>query len=245
MVNRRFNKKFRRALGAALGALSVASISNIETIGAAFTETSLAGDLQIGDLFKMSKDDKKRIVDAIENDLMTQIKRYDWKSGILEHKNLGGLNLLDVTLSYPIKYEGFGNWNYAWNVTIKWGARPSVRITIIKSQDGLDGGADYLIIPAVNDNEWKNRDEYNKYIRTHDVPWIGNWIHEGKNRPLAHAPYMQRFGFGLPPVVDVLQPSFLWRLLYVVAKRGFDANDDPFPDPAGATDATCLTRWDA
>ena len=249
MVNKRFNRKFRRALGAALGALAVSSISNIETIGVDFTETTLAGDPDIGWLFTLTRDQKKLIYEKIEAELIPQLRKHNIKSGRLEKINFAPAYLKNSSLSYPIFYRGFGNWEGAYTVTFSKPHRKSVRVTIMKTKDRLDSlhdKSDYLLAPAMSESEFR------RYIVTHDVPWKGNWIKIGEKRPPVRA-YLPRKILaghgGLHFPVGLNQFNFANRDKWEKRYDPIVTPPTPLPPyafvaPMGYNgDASYLTRW--
>ena len=254
MVNKRFTRKFRRALGAALGALSVASISNIETIGAAFTETSLAGDADLKWTFKLNEVIKKAIYNNAEA-LFNNARRGELESGKTKFRPLAA-QAVSVELSFPVRYNPVGHWDGAYVVSFKHQSAMitphPLRVTVMKSRDFLDGeGSSYLIAPAMTEKQ------YIKYATTHEVPRKGNWTAPGFPRGAHTRRYLKKLNDGAQ-IRDIL---FHDRNSYELRDTQDPANPaNPWPDqpvgPLGAAnggaqanyadgvaDRNYLTRW--
>jgi len=170
MVNKRFNRKFRRALGAALGALAVSSISNIETIGAAFTEATLTDDPDIGWLPKISETCKDRLYTEAAN-LYANTERYNPNSGI--SAIIVDADLGNIRLSFPQCLSGYGQWAGGYNVTLEAPGHRTCRICIMKTRDLMGEAATFMIAPSMKPHKAQD------YMTHQEIPMKGDCL--GRN----------------------------------------------------------------
>ena len=183
MVNKRFNKKFRRALGAALGALSVASISNIETITHAYTETDIENNALINWIFQMPRGNLNRLWTYTAECKNNEIQ-FVPASGILD-KGVVGAFVGNVKVSYPYHLGKIGDWE-GYNVTIHIANHEPIRISILKATN-VGGNDLYLSAPPLKKGMFRD------YATTHTLPQPYSWTKKNGG------PSPQRFVRPNPP----------------------------------------------